>query len=316
MRKLTHLLLAAGLVLGLASSAKAGEFVPGESNMSVILGGLPSITFTATPGTELLVGLIDQLTPPFGHFAGAAASVWSTVNFGPGTSLFTGVPLISNLKLTAKNNFGNIHDGFTTASNPMSNGGKGLIGPTLGGHIRLTGITVIKSLGESIKVGLAHVGGLMGETTNATLLTVFNIIATNGPFVTTSLVITRVTSNLISVPGRSTGQKTGVGFTLQPATNEFVRTFNTTGGFQSLVGGSAAENHTVTISGTNNLASGSLAGTVTVVAPLRIDVDTIAGVIPGVVSIGMSFVPEPGSMLLLLSGAVGLAVIGRRRMRK
>jgi hypothetical protein len=243
-------------------------------------------------------------------------SVWETVNFGPGTSLFTGVPLISNLKLTAANNFGNVADGFTTASNPMSNGAQGLIGPTFGGHIRFSGQTVVHALGEKINIGLNHAGGLMGETTNATLLTLFDIIVTNGPFVTQSLVITKVTSNLISVPGRPAGMKTGVGFTLQPGTNEFVRTFNTTGGFQSLSGGSAAENHTVTISGTNNLASGSKAGTVTVVAPLRIDVDIIAGIIPGRLELVMAFVPEPGSMLLLISGAVGLAVIGRRRMRK
>jgi hypothetical protein len=320
MRKLTHLLLAAGLVLGLASNATAGEFQPGSSPVSVVFGGLPAITFAAENGSEALVGMTDQLVSPFGHFIGIGNTVWSTVNFGPGTSLFTGVPLISNLKVTAVNDFGNVRDGFTTPSNPMSNGAKGQIGPTFGGHIRLSGVAIIQALGN-VEVGINHVGGLMGETTNATIITIFNIIATNGPFVTESLVITKVTSNLISVPGNaSSQQKTGVGFTMQPATDEFVRTFNTKGGFQSTAGsnggGLAAENHTVTISGTNNLASGSKAGMVTVVAPLRIDVDAIAGVIPGSVSMTFTFVPEPGTVLLLVSGAVGLAVIGRRRMRK
>lgn len=321
MRKLMHVLLSASLLLllGLAGTATAGTFVPGESPMSVKFGGLSTIEFNALPGTESLVGLGDQLVAPFLHGAGAANTVWSTINFGPGTSLFTGVPLISNLKVTARNDAGFLQDGFTTGPNPMSNGAMGPIGPTFGGHIRLSGQTVILALGASVPVNVAHVGGAFGETTTATILALATIVATNGPFVTQSLVITAVTSNLISIPGRPPGQRTGVGFTLDPQltpTNEFVRTFNTTGGFQSISSGKAAENHTVTISGTNNLASGSKAGSVTVVAPLRIDVDTIAGVIPGFVKIKMAFVPEPGTMLLLVSGAVGLAVIGRRRMRK
>jgi hypothetical protein len=315
MRKLTHLLLAAGFVLGLAFNAQAGEFVPEDSTVGVYIGGLPVLTYSATPNTQSLVGMTDNLSMT-GHFVGVQSTVWSTVNFGPGTSLFTGVPLISNLKLTAYNNMGVVQDGFTTPSNPMSNGAKGVIGPTLGGHIRFTGQTIVQALGPVV-IGLDHVGGLMGETTNATLINLFTIQVTNGPFVTESLVITKVTSNLISVPGRpSTQQKTGVGFSLEPGTQEFVRTFNTTGGFQSISGGLAAENHTVTISGTNNLASGSKAGSVTVVAPLRIDVDVIAGVIPGQAKILAKFVPEPGSLLLLVSGAIGLAVVGRRRMRK
>lgn len=313
MRKLMHALLSVGLLLGLASAATAGTFVPGESPMGVRFGGLPTITFNALPGTEPIVGMTDQVTPPFGHFIGVGNTVWSTINFGPGTALFTGVPLISNLKITAKNDFGNVADGFTTPSNPMSNGAKGLIGPTLGGHIRLSGQSVIKALGSTVPIGVSKVGGLMGETTTGTLLALVTIVATNGPFVTESLAITGVTSNLISLPFEG---KTGVGFTIEPAEGAFIRTFNTTGGFQSLSGGLAAENHTVTISGTNNLASGSKAGTVTVVAPLRIDVGLVAGVIPGFVRAKMTFVPEPGTMLLLVSGAVGLAVIGRRRMRK
>jgi hypothetical protein len=293
----------------------AGEFVPASSTIAVRFGGLPPITFNANTGSEPLVGLTDQPVAPFGHFVGVANSVWSTVNFGPGTSLFTGVPVISNLKVSAVNDFGALADGFTTGPNPMSNGAKGAIGPTFGGHIRLSGQTVINALGVKVPVAVNKVGGNFGETTTATIFALFTIIATNGPFVTTDLKITGVTSNLISVPARA-GQKTGVGFTLEPNTTEFVRTFNTTGGFQSLSGGFAAENHTVSVSGTNTLASGSKAGSVTVVAPLRIDVDTISGIIPGYVKIKMQFVPEPGTMLLLVSGAVGLAVIGRRRMRK
>jgi hypothetical protein len=50
---------------------------------------------------------------------------------------------------------------------------------------------------------------------------------------------------------------------------------------------------------------------------MRIDTSAaIAGRIPGEVILHFEFVPEPGTMLLLVSGAVGLAVIGRRRMRK
>ena len=91
---------------------------------------------------------------------------------------------------------------------------------------------------------------------------------------------------------------------------------STNGGYVSISGGNPFENGTVTISGTNNLLSGSKAGTVTVVTPMRVQTSGIAGTIPGRIEAHFEFVPEPGTMLLLVSGAVGLAVIGRRRMRK
>jgi PEP-CTERM motif len=47
-----------------------------------------------------------------------------------------------------------------------------------------------------------------------------------------------------------------------------------------------------------------------------VDTSNIAGRIPGATFLRFNFVPEPGTMLLLVSGAVGLAVIGRRRLRK
>jgi hypothetical protein len=40
------------------------------------------------------------------------------------------------------------------------------------------------------------------------------------------------------------------------------------------------------------------------------------GNIPGSYSQTFAFVPEPGTLLLLVSGAAGLVLIGRRRVRK
>ena len=312
MRKFMHLVAAAGLVLGLTGTAQAGVFDPSQSTFGLILGGLPEIFFTATPGTESLV-VLDNLPGGGGHFVGAETSVWSTINFGPGTSLFTGVPLISNLKVTVHNQNGVLFDGFDAGTNPL--GGGQFIGIEFGGVLRLTGVTVIHSLGGNIQLPtpLSHVGGLWGETTMVTLIG-NNITATNGPFITSVIKITGVTSNIITVPNRGNAQ--GVAFTLQPTPAETIMTLSTNGGYASLSGGLALENHMVTITGTNNLLSGSKAGSVTVIAPLRVSTGAIAGNIPGSVTLHFEFVPEPGTMLLLVSGAVGLAVIGRRRMRK
>ena len=114
MRKLVVLLASAGLLLGLTSSAQAGQFVTNTSTVALALGGLPGAPTSALPGTEALVALNNgsQGNPTLGHNILASATVWSTVNFGPGTSLFTGVPLISNLKITVRNQNGFLQDGF------------------------------------------------------------------------------------------------------------------------------------------------------------------------------------------------------------
>jgi hypothetical protein len=270
----------------------------------------------ALKGTDSLVTLTDgsQGNPAVGHNIIALSSVWSTINFGPGTALFTGVPLISNLKVTVQNQQGVLQDGaFTTLTNQI--GGGGLVGPTFGGFLQLRGVSVIHALGGAIQlpVPLSNVGGPMGVTTMVTLLG-NNITVTNGPFVTAPWIITAISSNIITIPAR--GNVQGVAFTLKPTPAESVMTPSTNGGFRSISGGDPFENFTVTISGTKNLLSGSSPGQVTVVAPLRIDTAAISGRIPGSGTLHFEFVPEPGTMLLLVSGAVGLAVIGRRRMRK
>ena len=329
MRKLIVLLATAGLLLGITGTAQAGQFDPANSTMTLRLSGLAPVAVAALPGTESLVTLGDGslLGTVTGHFIGAQASVWSTVNFGPGTALFTGVPLISNLKVTMANAAGVLQDGYTVSANQMS--GSGLpLGPNMGGILRLTGVVVIHAGGGLIQlpVPLSHVGGQMGETTMVTLIG-NNITVTNGPFISDSIVITGVTSNIITLPVRPIATPpnafggigtVGVGFTLQLTPGEQGMTPSTNGGYLSTGEvGLAYENQTVTIAGTNNLASGSTTGTVTVVSPMRIATGpAIAGNIPGEVVIHFEYVPEPGTMLLLVSGAVGLAVIGRRRMRK
>ena len=307
-----------GVLLGcllLAGSAQAGQLDQGKTTLSMILSALPKIEITALPGSESLVTLQNgsQGNPSVGHNIVASATVWSTVNFGPGTTLFTGVPLISNLKVTVANAPGVLQDGVVIASNQI--GGGGSVGPAFGGNMRMNGTVLVNALGGAIvlPVPLSHVGGAMGETTMVSLLG-NNITVTNGPFITAPVVITAVTSNFITIPAR--GNVQGVGFTLQPTPAETVMTPSTNGGYVSQNGGQAIENHTVTVSGTQNLLSGSKAGSVTVVSPMRIDTAAIAGRIPGSVTAHFEFVPEPGTVLLLVSGAVGLAVIGRRRLKK
>ncbi|MEE2674910.1 MAG: PEP-CTERM sorting domain-containing protein [Myxococcota bacterium] len=318
MRKLIVLLATAGLLLGFTSSAQAGEFDPPSSTLGLALGGLPAITVSGLSGTESLVtlGAGSILGLSTGHNIGIAGTVWSTINFGPGTSLFTGVPLISNLKVTVSNRFPHLlQDGFVVASNQV--GGGGAVGPGFGGLLRMNGQTVIHALAGVVKLGvpLAKLGGLMGETTMVSLIG-NNITVTNGPFMTNAWKITGITGNIITLPAR--GNVQGVAFTLNPTSMETAMTPSTNGGYASISGGQPFENNTVTITGTNNLASAasSIAGQVTVIAPLRVFTGAIAGNIPGAGIVHMEFVPEPGTVLLLVSGAVGLAVIGRRRMRK
>ncbi len=56
-------------------------------------------------------------------------------------------------------------------------------------------------------------------------------------------------------------------------------------------------------------------GQVTLVAPGGL-MSTLGGAFPLFVSMTLNFVPEPGTLLLLGSGIAGLAIVGRKRMRR
>jgi hypothetical protein len=304
-----------------ASTASAGYLLPLESTLKVNLGALPPITLTGSyqyGGWATLTnngGLHDLTDIP---------SIWNEENIQVGTSLLTGVALITKLTLTAANGTGT--GSFTasfTAVNPI---GGGLTSPSstslsatlcpdgcLGGTETMTGqfIVGILNLGLPFPLSVVGVGGQASIAVGQAA-----IVATGAPFITGKARVTNITTNVISIPGRA-GQPTGVGIHLQPNGTEGVRTFTTGNGFKtSNPTNPLSESATVTLAGTNQLSSASADGVVTLISPLRIQTGPLGvGNIPGQFVKTFVFVPEPGTVLLLVSGAAGLIFIGRKRMK-
>ena len=75
---------------------------------------------------------------------------------------------------------------------------------------------------------------------------------------------------------------------------------------------------TLTIAGTRMTDPGSAFGTdsLTLVSPAQTFNTATGAFIPSFATLSIHLIPEPGTLLLLSSGAVGLALYGRRRMRK
>jgi hypothetical protein len=219
------------------------------------------------------------------------------------------VPVITNIKITMKNPSATFQSGYSYTNYVGDNG---LKGPYLGGPGPLTGMLVLWAGGvPAAVIDMGLLGGPPGIASYPTLLGL-PMTVTGGPWVTGPVTITSITTNVISVNG-----VTGVGMSLQPLSTATLRTLSTGGGFVSTNGGRPLEQHTVTISGSNDLVSTSVAGTVTLVAPMRINTTTyISGRIPAAAWMHIVFTPEPGTMLLLVTGAIGLAVMGRRRIRR
>jgi len=309
------------LVFSLSGSALAGGFAAPDSETFVQLGGGQGITYNATYQNG---GYATLSNNGGGHDLSFGDDVFKTTGLAAGTSLFTGVALITDLVVTAANNAGSVAQGFSTANSVAGNLTNsqqtiysGTICPTgcLGGTASVDGQTVVKVSGVGFPIANSVIG--VGGTATLMLAPGATIAVTGGPWVTGKVRITGVTTNVISMPNRSPAV-TGIGITLEPTSMEQVKTFTTAGGFiTSNPTGQLKTRATVTISGTNNLASASAAGQVTLISPLRIDTGPAGlGNIPGKVKTTWVFAPEPGTLLLLASGAAGLVLIGRRRVRK
>jgi hypothetical protein len=321
LRKLLSLMIAVGMLSLLATSATAGVFLPQSSTFEIKLGSLQNLTVQGTYNNGGWATLTDA---GLDHDLSDTTGVWATEGLTVGTSLLTGVALISNLTLTITNLAGNLTAGFFT-TNPVGGGlspGSGTPssgtlcpGGCLGGTEGFNGKLILALAGAS-DATLPLTSNLgVGGTTQITILGQ-PVPITFGPFVTGKVRVTGIGTNVLSMPGRG-GGVTGVGVTLLPAATEEVKTFTTLGGFQTdNPGGILQTQMTVVFSGTNNLLSASQGGSVTLISPLRFDVGALGlPVLPGFASKKFVFVPEPGTVLLLVSGAAGLVFIGRKRMK-
>jgi hypothetical protein len=327
LRRLLVLLAVIGFVVGSASSALAGVFLPRSSEIVYKLGGLPSITVTGTYGGGGWASVTNNGSV---HDLSDSTGIWNTVANSPGTSLFTGVALITDLLITLENNAGSFAAGFSAANSVagnLSNSRQSVYSGTLcpdgclGGTETISGQNIIIILGGAL-VFQNNILGIGG--TGTVMVGQAVIAATGGPFVTGKVKITNITSNVVQLPGRQVPPSsppvrfTGLAFTLDPSSMEEVKTFTTLEGFVTSHPGAVLKtNASVTLKGTNTLGSASAGGAVTLVTPLRIDTGPLAvGNIPGKMTKTFVFVPEPGTMLLLASGAAGLVILGRRRSRK
>jgi hypothetical protein len=305
MHKRLEALLVMCLALVFSAAAQASTFVPENSPMGTALGDVFQLGPWASPGTESKVSLSDNGSG--GHILQIEPTVWTTVNLAGGTSIYTGTPLISNIYVTVKNQAGTLASGYSFTNYVGDNS---VIGPYFGGEMRLSGqmvLTVLKGV-INIVFDMTHAGGPPGGRTMVTAVGIPMTI-TYGPWVTGGVTMTNITTNIISVDGLS-----GIGVTLHPSSHATKHTLSTGGGYVSVSGGLPLEARTWTFYGTNQLMSAGQDGSVTMVTPMR-SLSSSLGNQPAAGWLTLSFVPEPGTLLLLVSGAVGLAVVGRRRMR-
>ncbi len=298
MRNMLVAALAFGMAMAFSLTASAAQNIDEASSfLDIKLGSVPQIHITA--------GSTDVTLSDLGGGVLAvdeSASVFQTDSFTVQSAAFTGLPLLTGLKLSLHALVGNFDEGASYV-NPV---GTGTV-TGFGGTEFNSGSAVLDAGGFVFVIPLAVLGN-GGSTTIAPVLG-NSLIMQGAPFNTGVVNITGLSSNIVRVP--SLGSVTGVAFTLNLTTVQLLTATELT------AAGLVIENGTVTITaGTNNLASVSAAGTIKMVSPFRLKTGSLAGNIAGSVTKTFTFVPEPGTVLLLLSGAAGLAIIGRKRMRK
>jgi len=235
--------------------------------------------------------------------------VFRTINYSGGTSLYTGVPVLSDIRVTVSNQAGTLTSGFDHTNFVGDNS---VIGPYFGGQAPLAGQLAFLFFPAFAyeTFYLSHIGGPAGGTTVRTYCIILSV--TFGPWVTGAVPVTGITSNVISANGQA-----GAGITMRLPAGQEIHTLSTGGGYVSVTGGLPLEYHTVTLMGENRLLSTSQDGVVTLVSPMRIDTSpALWGRLPGAAWLDLTFVPEPGTMLLLVTGVIALAVVGHRRMRR
>ncbi|MCH7866966.1 MAG: PEP-CTERM sorting domain-containing protein [Myxococcales bacterium] len=299
MRNMLVAALAFGMALAFSTPASAGlaTLDPAQSFLDIKLGSIPRIRLNAQSASVTISG------GPGAHSIAESASVFQTDTFTVQSAAFTGFPDLTGLKISLHAGIGNFGENASYV-NPF---GPGPI-QGFGGSEANTGFATLTAGGFQFLISLGNLGS-GGMTTLAAVLQNV-LVVTGAPFNTGPAVITGLSSNILRVP--SLGSITGVAFTLNLTTVQLLTAIELTTG-----AGAKLENSMVTLSsGFNGLVSEDSSGQIKMVSPFRLKTGGLAGNIAGSVTKTFTFVPEPGTMLLLISGAAGLAIVGRKRMRK
>ena len=297
MRRHFGLLVAGLMAFAIAAPAQAGVLDPGASSFELKIGALPSIVLATAGGPEG-ASLANDGTVTVN------AGIWQTISFSPGSALFTGVPLIDNLIVTVTNGAGTFAPSFT-AGNPI---GPGTLSG--GGVAAISGQSVIIVGPTGIPIGLGIVG--QGGTATATALGA-PVTVTGAVWATNQFQVTGLASNVVTITNGGRNGVQGVAFTLEPTLNE--NTVQAT--FMFKMNTFAITQTNVFMEGTRNTSVSSMGaqvGTVTLISPIRI-ITGLGFLLPGSAKQILTFVPEPGTLLLLGAGVGGLLIVGRRRMR-
>ena len=160
-------------------------------------------------------------------------------------------------------------------------------------------------------------GGLgVGGNLPAIIPGLATLQAQAGPWISGKARVTGLTTNVIRIPGRGSVQ--GVAVLLAPTPSEDTINVTTMGGGTNTATPSAniLTQSVVSFTGTDNRTAGG-AGTIQLISPSKVDTGALnQGITPTIWRMTLFFVPEPGTVLLLVSGAAGLAFIGRKRMKR
>jgi hypothetical protein len=242
------------------------------------------------------------------------ASAWGTSPLSAGTSLFTGVPLLSNIVVTPRPAGGAFDIASTSIPNPV---GPGVIAAGLRGSFQFFESGLIRLAGVNVPLGF-QVMGQVGETWSTT----FNgpkISVTGAPFVTGPIRMTGITTTWIQLPHRP-GAPTGAAITLRPDLNESVVPI-TPGGIPwdwswGPTPPSVGTLSDVTISGSVEFEPDAA---ITLVSPMRVNFVGFGvglGSFPVTARVKFQFAPEPEAIALLVAGIAALSLLSVAKRRR